>query len=139
MGTADLAGFPVWTMKLSTFRNFVCNIVSMSSKKKMGRLYADHVIAFMKNIKTIWYLSIVKNPRISMCFYFLFGFPSPKLTISFLKTSTSPNPTIRTVPYWIGSNFQPKPFGENFCNFDFHGRVLLSRDCNINGVERMGN
>src|ERR1700744_1204360 len=83
-----------WTAVHPTFFHFVGNIIGMSSKKKMIRVYAESIIAMMKNVQIIRYFPFVYNPRKTMSFNFSFIFWNPKLSITFLKFCANPIPAM---------------------------------------------
>lgn len=79
----------------STFSHFIFNIIKVSSNKKVGRVYTNRIVTFMKNIHAFWNRAISKLPTKSMNFNrFIFN---TKLTV-FAGFSTCrfslPYPTI---------------------------------------------
>lgn len=81
---------PLPVIKFPLF-NSIKHIFQMRSKKQMIWPYARFIVAFMKNIYTIWNFSIMQYPRYSMsgsCF-----FSKPERTISSSCSTTNPKPT----------------------------------------------
>jgi hypothetical protein len=55
-----------FSKSVSSFRNFVIDVINVSPKKKMIWSYARSIVTFMKNPKSLRDIFIVENPRYSM-------------------------------------------------------------------------
>jgi hypothetical protein len=52
----------VWTFGLSTFADHIVNIIEVCAKKKMSRIAAELIVAFMQNMQVVWNRSICQGP-----------------------------------------------------------------------------
>lgn len=101
----DLFFCQFYMLAVSFFVIHICHIIRSCSKKQMGWIDANSVIAFMQNIKSIRYRTISQFPRHAM---------SPRLNIMYPPVSISsfaglPYPAIFSL-----FDFRPKSFSQRY-------------------------
>ena len=102
----------------STFFYRIKNIVSASTQKKMMRIYTFHYIAFVENIKSIFYFPFVHQIRNSMCPIVNSINNKTAISVVWLRT-TCPKPT-----FAFSSVFELFVKTMNCYRFKFHNLVL---------------
>lgn len=80
------------TNLISSFLKHIFCVIFRSAEKKVIRIYAGSIIAFMKNKNTIWYNSVVEQPTKNMRPDILLN-AFRKMAVALALFCSNPNPT----------------------------------------------